>query len=138
MAIQFLDCVHQLWCQHVLEFEFNLDLLGFLAYHMYSGAFGNLLYRNPRERLEKSCATKTLSCWSYVMANKINYTNPLFEPQKKLIHGKYKERQLRVWREYFSILDDNLKRSHGTNGAANLDYPILDRSVNYFQPGLAA
>lgn len=119
-----------------MEFEFNLELLSFLAYHMYSGAFGNLLYRNPRERLERNCSTKSLSCWSYIMANKADFTNPLFEPQKRLIHGKYRERQLRVWREYFTTIEDTLKRPTGDSGKASLDYPPLDRSVTYFLSGI--
>lgn len=135
VAIQFLDCVHQLWCQHMMEFEFNLDLLWFLAYHMYSGAFGNLVFNNARERLEKCCATKSLSCWSFIMSNKKSFINSLFNPQKKLIHAKYREKQLRVWDQYFYSLDDTIRRSQGQNNLNSLQFPVLDRSVSKVNAG---
>lgn len=130
MAIQFLDCVHQLWSQHTSEFEFSLELLTFLGFHLYSGAFGNLLFKNMRERLDKACSTKSLSVWSYVLANKGRFVNPLYGPNKHSIHAKYREKQLRVWREMFASLDDSLKREQGANNASTLQYPPLARSVD--------
>lgn len=129
VAIQFLDCIHQLWCQHTSEFEFSLELLSFLVFHLYSGAFGNLLFKNMRERIEKSCPSKTISIWSYVLGNKPNFINPLFSPLKRHLHARYREKQLRVWREVFSSLDDSLKRESGPSSHSAHQFPPLARSV---------
>lgn len=129
VALQFLDCVHQLWCQHTSEFEFSLELLLFLGYHLYSGAFGNLLFKNMKERLDKSCLGKTVSIWSYVLAQKATFANQLFSPLKRHLHARYREKQLRVWRELFCSLDDSLKRDQGANAASGLQFPPLSRSV---------
>ena len=129
MAIQFFDCIHQLWCQHTSEFEFNLEFLSFMVDHLYSGAFGNLVFKNMKERQEKSCMTKTVSIWSYVFANKAQFLNPLFSPMKRSLHAKYREKQLRVWKELFCCFDDSLKREQGANNLSTLQYPPLARSV---------
>ena len=81
-----------------------------MAYHSYSAAFGNLVFRNEKERLEKCCPTKTVSIWSYIQATKERFFNPLYHPKKKSLHLHYKEKELRVWREYFGTLDEVLKK----------------------------
>ena len=48
--IQFLDCVHQLWHQMPSLFEFNTDLLLFIAESIYSCKYGTFLLNNPQER----------------------------------------------------------------------------------------
>lgn len=42
--IQFLDCVFQLAGVYPLSFEFNEDLLTYLATHVYSRKYGNFLF----------------------------------------------------------------------------------------------
>ena len=42
--LQWLDCVHQLLYQFPTAFEFNGELLLFLAYHNISGQYGTFLY----------------------------------------------------------------------------------------------
>lgn len=44
--VQFLDCVHQIINQFPTAFEFNLEFLRDLAFHTYSGVYGNFLYDN--------------------------------------------------------------------------------------------
>lgn len=63
--LQFLDCVHQLYCQNPQAFQFNLDFLKDLAYHSYSGAFGTFLSNNDTEREVHHMHSTTISIWSY-------------------------------------------------------------------------
>jgi len=46
--VQFLDCVHQLLYQFPEMFEFNVNLLLFLSYHIYSCVYGSFLVNNER------------------------------------------------------------------------------------------
>lgn len=110
MLLQYLDCVHQLWAQHPLEFEFNLELLRFIAHHIYSAAFGNFVFRNDRERIEKNCPSKTVSIWSYVLGNRGRFHNSLYAPRRKGLHARYKERELRFWREFFGSFEDSVRK----------------------------
>jgi len=48
--LQFLDCVYQLTVQNQMAFEFNEDLLLFLAEHIYSRLFPAFLFNSEYER----------------------------------------------------------------------------------------
>lgn len=41
--LMFLDAVHQLYVQNMEAFEFNLQYLCDMAYHVYSGVYGTFL-----------------------------------------------------------------------------------------------
>jgi hypothetical protein len=99
-----------MWAQHPFEFEFTPELLLFIGYHCYSAAFGNIVFRNDKERIEKGCVTKTVSIWSFVLGNQSRFSNPLYLPKKKSLHIHYREKELRVWREYFGTLEEVLKK----------------------------
>ena len=49
--LQFLDCVHQLCVQNDTAFEFNEDLLLFLAEQVYSHLFPDFLFNSEYERV---------------------------------------------------------------------------------------
>lgn len=42
--IQFLDCVYQIIKMYPLSFQFNEDMLTYIAIHIYSRKYGNFLY----------------------------------------------------------------------------------------------
>ena len=115
IVIQYLDCVHQLWSQHPNEFEYNLELLNFIGYHVYSAAFGNLIGRCDKERLDRYLPTKTVSIWSYILANKTQYENSFYFPRRKTLHARYKERDFRFWKEFIGGFDEYIKKDtpHG-------------------------
>ena len=110
IALQYLDCVHQLWVQHPFEFEFSLELLLFISYHLNTAAFGNIILRNEKERLDRKCRSHTISIWSFLLEYKEQMMNPLYSPRRRHLHAKYKEKELRYWRENYSIVDEFLKK----------------------------
>jgi hypothetical protein len=97
--------VHQLLIQFPTAFEFNMELLHQIAYHIYSAAFGNLILRNEKERLEAKCRQKTISFWSYVLEYSNRFTNERFAADKRMLFPRTRERDLRIWREQFVTLD---------------------------------
>lgn len=50
--IQWLDCISQLIQQNPSKFQFNYNLIGFIAKHLYSGYFGTFLFNNEKERVK--------------------------------------------------------------------------------------
>ena len=48
--IQWLDAVYQIMHQNITKFEFNTDLLYFLANEIFTGKYGTFLFNNEKER----------------------------------------------------------------------------------------
>ena len=71
--MQFLDCVHQCLRQHPDNYEFNEDLLVFIAEHVSSGWFGNFFGNYEKER--KDIKDSSISIWVYVDNNRERFTN---------------------------------------------------------------
>ena len=94
-----MDSVHQIWQQHPNEFEFNLELLNELAYHAYTGIFGNFIMDNYKSRFE--FALKTTSIWSYIMEYSQRYTNLLYSSTKQRLTINFSVISLRIWKEHF-------------------------------------
>eukprot|EP00730_Choanoeca_flexa_P003421 TRINITY_DN11408_c0_g1_i3.p1 TRINITY_DN11408_c0_g1~~TRINITY_DN11408_c0_g1_i3.p1 ORF type:complete len:582 (+),score=117.50 TRINITY_DN11408_c0_g1_i3:2-1747(+) len=101
--LQFLDCVWQMTQQHPCAFEFNEDMLVYIADEMFSCMFGTFLYNTERERTEAHLKTRTLSVWDHILSNKDKYTNLLFsaKTQKHILTVVASMRLLRVWQGYF-------------------------------------
>lgn len=114
--IQFLDCVHQLMNQYPISFEFNLSLLQDLAFHLYSCSFGTFLCNTQREINNLNVNEKTISIWSYILARRNKYLNPLYKPDsQRILYPYFTKKYLRVWEEYFgyynvaqNCLDDEI------------------------------
>ena len=66
--IQWLDSLYQLMEQNYTKFQFNFNLLLFLADEMYTGKYGTFLFNNDKER-EDYCEGNTLSVWNYIKEN---------------------------------------------------------------------
>jgi len=46
--LQWLDCIHQLIYQYPSAFEFNIDLLVYLADHIHSCVYGTFMFNNEK------------------------------------------------------------------------------------------
>merc|ERR1712072_118137 len=65
--IQWLDCVHQCLLQRPSDFEFNEDLLLFIARHVNSGWFGNFMFNCEKEALLYKSKMSIVSIWTCVL-----------------------------------------------------------------------
>jgi hypothetical protein len=76
--LQWLDCIHQLLVQFPQMFEFNMNLLLYLAYHLNSCKYGTFLFNSEWERNEKNARNKTVSIWTDILDSKSYFTNPFY------------------------------------------------------------
>lgn len=103
--IQFLDVVHNILHQFPNSFEFNQELLVFLADHVYSCLFGNFLGNSETERFHTlNVRQKTQSLWSYVLSQKSHFFNDQYKSgadQPKVIWPAFNPRSMRLWERFF-------------------------------------
>ena len=98
--IQWLDAVYQIMHQNITKFEFNTDLLYFLANEIFTGKYGTFLFNNEQEREKYNAREKTVSIWSYVKENEFRFMNPIYNPDDNMpFIMNYKRIQL--WSKYF-------------------------------------
>ena len=98
--IQWLDCIYQLMNQNYTKFEFNPNLLTFIACELFNGKYGTFLFNNEKERGKYKAKTNTVSIWNVVLENKKDFLNPLYQKDNdKKIRINYKN--IKLWREYF-------------------------------------
>ncbi len=99
--LQWLDCIHQLIYQMPNAFQFNLDLVLFIASHYNSNLYGTFMFNHEKERREKK-AEKTASIWTDVYLNINKYLNPFYaENTYDVLEPNYAPYKLRLWEEYF-------------------------------------
>lgn len=103
--LQFLDCVHQLLHQFPHCFEFNPQLVLFLAKSSCTNLYGTFLFNNENERLYYDARFKTTSVWSDVFINKAKFTNPFYEPENKveILRPNYATYALVFWTDFFAL-----------------------------------
>lgn len=123
--LQWLDCVHQITYQYPNCFEFNNQLLLFIAYHLNTAKYGTFLYNNDNERKTSNAKNKTVSIWTDILdsiKNKndinnpfinsnlnekknLNFLNPFYNHNcnymNKTILPNFGMNKIRVWEEYF-------------------------------------
>lgn len=125
--LQWLDCVSQLLFQFPNLFEFNNQLLLFIAYHINSAKYGSFLFNSEFERKCKTNNAKnmTVSIWTDILEsvhnsnddnipinaqnlnekNKFNFLNPFYDEKtnflNKTIFPNYGFHKIRLWEEFF-------------------------------------
>ena len=98
--IQWLDCIYQLMNQNYTKFEFNSNLLTFIACEVLNGKYGTFLFNNEKERVKYKAKTNTISIWSEVLEKRKDFLNPLYQKDNnEEININYKK--IKLWREYF-------------------------------------
>lgn len=98
---QFLDCVQHLVTQFPTAFEFNEALLQFLADEIYTCRFGTFLMNSEKERQDSRAKERTKSVWSYVLAQPLVFTNPLFVHTDEVLTPTSNARQIQLWSNYY-------------------------------------
>lgn len=125
--LQWLDCVNQLLHQFPNIFEFNNQLLLFIAYHINSAKYGSFLFNSEYERKSKVYNAKnmTVSIWTDILEcvhnsndenipinaenlneiNKFNFLNTFYDEKtnffNKNIIPNFGFHKIRLWEEYF-------------------------------------
>ena len=101
--LQWLDCVHQLLHQFPNAFEFNVELLLFLAKNYSSNLYGTFMYNSEKERNEYCAKTSSTSVWTDVMRNVSKYKNVYYNNENpvKILSPNYAPYNLVFWREFF-------------------------------------
>ena len=99
--IQFLDCLYQIMTEYPTYFEFNINLLWFLAHHLFSWKFGTFLLDSDRYRFQNKLAERTVSIWTYVNDNWEYFINPFYFEYNERIEIKTDHINIHFWREYF-------------------------------------
>ena len=98
--IQWLDCIYQIMEQNLTKFEFNINLLSFIADNIYNGKYGTFLFNNEKERKENNAKNNTISIWDDVFENEKKYVNPIYDiNNKEEIEINYKK--IKLWKNYF-------------------------------------
>lgn len=103
--VQFIDCVWQVLHQHECHFEFNSSLLVTILDELYSCRFGTFLYNSEKQRLvDNKCSKDTVSLWTYVLENKKQFLNPLYNKgdQRTALFMSSSMRLIHVWKEYYA------------------------------------
>jgi hypothetical protein len=118
---QWLDCVHQFVYQFPHLFEFNMDLLIFIAYHINSCKYGTFIFNSDKERSDRGAKNKTVSIWTDVLENKNFFSNPFYNPglTSKYILPNFAFYKIRFWEEYFLRylhFNQNFSKFYNTNG----------------------
>lgn len=106
--IQWLDCVYQYVIQYPEHFEFRIDLLDFIADHVYSCRYGTFIFNNERDRELAKAKQLTVSIWTDILEESKfkSFSNPYYNKNKDLENldfllpdpSLYK---LSIWDQYY-------------------------------------
>lgn len=104
--IQFLDSLYQIMIQNICSFEYNINLLSFLAMESINGVYGTFMFGCDYIREKYSVKENTVSVWTYVKENISLFTNPLYEENnnKELI---FSEKFVTLWKDFFLKYEKN-------------------------------
>ena len=101
--LQWLDCLHQLLYQFPNAFEFNDDLLLFLAKYYSTNLYGTFMFNSEKERVERDAKNNTTSVWSDVMKNASKFKNVYYNGENpvKILSPNYAPYNLHFWSDFF-------------------------------------
>ncbi len=105
--LQWLDCIHQLVYHFPHLFEFNIDMLLFIAMHINTCKYGTFLFNSEYERKDKRAKEKTVSVWTDILENRSIFVNPFYKLETlndksyKYLLPNLAFYKIRFWEEYF-------------------------------------
>ena len=98
--LQWLDCIYQIMEQNCSKFEFNINLLTFIAENLYCGKYGTFLFNSEKERKDNKAKENTISIWTEILERKKEFMNPIYDSNNdQIIQINYKK--IKLWQEYF-------------------------------------
>ena len=134
--LQWLDAVYQLMCQNYTKFQFNFNLISFLAEEVFTGRYGTFLFNNDKEREEFDENNKTISIWSYIKQNESKFINHIYKEDDYNRGLTINFKQIRLWRDYFYkfekgnneyCLEDYDKKLKACETTINKDKEIIEK-----------
>lgn len=101
--IQFLDWVYQLVEQFPTVFQYNSNLLQFLAVNIYSCKFGSFIMDNQwlRDKFQDKLSENSTSIWTYVNDHCAEFLNPFYSPIPHRIEPNCDITSIMFWKEHF-------------------------------------
>ena len=130
IMVQWLDCVYQCIHQHPNDFEFNEELLLFLAKHLYSGWFGNFLFNCEKDAMEHHNKYFSFSIWTHVFSCKEQFLNETYVPNKRLSVPTCLKQKIAVWHSYFGSWNDQLFAAAWLSNYSDLPEDMPDSKLN--------
>lgn len=104
--LQWLECVNYVRAQFPRAFEFDEDLLIFLADATHSGLFGTFLADTERQRKWELRVTKrTVSVWTYVLNHPSRFRNAHYTPYDGPLWPHLTLKRASVWHRFYSRWD---------------------------------
>lgn len=103
----FLDVIHQILLQLGDYFEFNQNLLLFLADNTWSGRFGTFMFDTEYQKLENDAKNRSVSIWTHILHRKniSEFTNKNYREKKESLRINSHVRYLEIWEEFFNRRD---------------------------------
>ncbi|KAG9396262.1 Phosphoinositide 3-phosphatase-like protein [Carpediemonas membranifera] len=102
--LQWLDAVYQCTQQHPTLFEFNEEMLLYIAYHVYSCRYGTFIFDCERERNNSNMAGRTSRVWDELLDAREMFVNSEYAPVEFDLKGRRafpriacQARSIRLW-----------------------------------------
>ena len=71
-----------------MHFEFNEEMLYFIATEMYNANFGTFIGNNIKEKLELEVKSRTQSMWTYIFLERKSFTNKDYQDPSNTFNDK--------------------------------------------------
>ena len=114
--LQWLDCVYQIMEQNCTKFEFNVNLLTYIAERIFCGKYGTFLFNTDKERKENNAKENTISIWTEILDfdKKNEFINPIYDYNNdQEIQINYKK--IKLWKDYFLRFEKGQKEGYYVN-----------------------
>jgi len=122
--LQFLDCVFQLWRCNRVQFEYDMELLEFLAIHYTSGRYDTFNGNCDKDRDAKASNLTAASIWDFVLSEigHSGFQSECYDASKNLASLKLPQpHQVVLWESLYFRFRRGLGWEIGDSGRAPKD-----------------